>query len=886
MNRTSLTSIQRQLQLFFVLTLGFTVLIMGAVWIGYNQVLLEKEAERVLVVESDIIGAAARPAMMFNDQRMAGELLRTMQFDPDISVVRLFTYDGKILFTYTAEGDAADRGGLVAFQKSQSSAYVNGSLRLYRVVTHKGEPVGVIYLESRLNHLKESQKAGYVTVAVVMTICLILGLLLASRLQKKIAEPISSLARLMRQMGGDRDFSLRADSKTYNRESQELLAGFNLMADEIQNSFHVIKENEKRFRNIVELAPMPVVISRKSDGRILFLNDAAAQLLALDGSEEPTFPVLDFFHSPDERDTLIGKVVAQGELTGFELEAVRDNDVPFWISLSMSRINFEGEEALFSAFVDITDQKNIEKRLEEEVADRTEKLKYARDELQSTLDNMQDTYYRIATDGTVIWASSAVHTLLGYSADEVVGMPLHDIWVGGCEYAQAETALIKSDGVLTNHKVQLRCQDNRLIWAAISAHLIVDQQQVIGIEGVIRDITQQVQAEQQRQEMEAKMAHVQRLESLGVLAGGIAHDFNNILAGIMGNAELAELNIAESISPKQELKNIVVSSIRAADLCKQMLAYSGQGSLVRKPLNLSALVQDTVQLIDVSISKSVALKFDLHAYVPDILADNTQIQQVVMNLITNASEAIGESGSGEIHIKTGCLKAGRDELKSRFIEEDRPEGEYVFLEVNDSGSGMDEATMNRIFDPFFSTKFTGRGLGMSAVLGIVRSHHGTMQVESSPGKGSMFKILFPVYAASDDQGLEKVSDLAGRVSVEGMNILVVEDEEMVRNTFDRLLRKLGCRVLMASDGRQGVHCFSENRGNIDAVLLDLTMPVMGGKEALMKLRELDIEVPVIICSGYSDEKVVRQFEGMPPSAFLQKPFTLKSLYAAINQSLF
>ena len=227
MSRTSSTSIQRQLQLFFVLTLGFTVLIMGGVWISYNQVLLEKEAERVLMVESDIIGAAARPALMFNDQRLAAQLLQAMQFDRDVSVVKLFTYDGNALFTYTAEGDTAAAGRLIDYQNSESSSYANGRLHLYRVIKHKGEPVGIIYIESGLNHLKESQQAGVFTALIVMAGCLLLGLLLAYNLQKKIASPISALAGLMRQMGANHNYLLRADEAAYNSETQDLLQGFN-----------------------------------------------------------------------------------------------------------------------------------------------------------------------------------------------------------------------------------------------------------------------------------------------------------------------------------------------------------------------------------------------------------------------------------------------------------------------------------------------------------------------------------------------------------------------------------------------------------------------------------------------------------------------------------
>lgn len=894
MNRETSTSIQRQLQLFFVLTLGFTVLVMGSVWVGHHQVLLEREAERVLIVEGDIIGAAARPAMMFNDQRMASELLQLMQLDPDIAMVKLFTYDGQSLFTYVAEDDTAARAEPVHFQQLAESFFSDGRLHLYRVVKHKGEAVGVIYLESRLKHLKASQRSGYITVLMVMLGCLFLGLMLASRLQKRIAAPITSLAGLMRQMGHDRDYSLRADSPTYNRETEELLIGFNQMADEIENSFRTIKENnrdlqegEVRFRNIVDLAPMPVLISRQCDGEVLFFNAAAAQLFGFEGNSAKGLKTLDFYRHPQDRQQLLTALKQKGTIVGREIEVVSGDGIPFWISLSMSRITFESESALFSAFMDISDQKSIEKRLEEQVSERTSELKNARDELQSTLDNMLDTYYRLSSDGEVVWASSAVHALLGYSPEEVTGMPMQALWLDSGGFAQSVAVLKENGGVLMNYKVQLKHRDSQLIWCSLSAHLIIDQQgDMVGIEGVVRDISLQVKAEEQKQEMEKKMAHVQRLESLGVLAGGIAHDFNNILAGIMGNAELADMNMRDHLPADKELENIVSSTVRAADLCRQMLAYSGQGSLVRKPVNLSTLVEETVQLIDVSISKGVSLTFDLQAQLPSILADITQMQQIVMNLMTNASEAIGDKKGGKIQVVTGLLHADREALDSPFMEEKRPPGEYIFLEVSDNGCGMDEATLNRIFDPFFTTKFTGRGLGMSAMLGIVRSHEGTLQVESEPEKGARFRVLFPVSSAAvNDEHMADTTAENFKLCERVLTVLVIDDELMVRAIFEKMLRKMGCEVLLACDGEEGMQCYSEHREKIDAVLLDMTMPRMGGKEALVRLREMDIKAPVIVCSGYSNENVIPQFEQAQPEAFLQKPFSLQSLYTVLSQCL-
>ncbi|GAV21077.1 two-component system, NtrC family, sensor histidine kinase AtoS [Mariprofundus micogutta] len=896
MNRIISTSIQRQLQLFFVLTLGITVLIMGGVWISHNQVLLEEEAERVLIVQSDIIGAAARPALMFNDQRMAGELLQAMKFDPDVSVVKLFTYDGNELFTYTAEGDTAGVNQSIEFQSVPGSAYTDGRLKLFRVIEHKGSPVGVIYLESDMNHLKKSKNAGFITVIMVMVGCLVFGLLLASRLQARIASPISSLAGLMRKMGTHQDYMIRADQPVYNRETQDLLQGFNQMAEKIQQSFDTIeqnhvrlKESEERFRNIVELAPVPVIVTRPSDGHVLFYNQASARLIGVNEQGQMQLNAVDFYRHPEDRDVILEKLKKQGEFHGHELEVVGSDGESLWISLSMSMMFFEGEQVLFSAFVDITEQKSVERvlaqnnqALEQRVVERTSELQSARDELQSTLDNMIDTYYRVHADGTVNWVSASVEALLGYQASEIAGMPLESLSVDGLRFPQVTEALEQHGGAVINQRVQLKHKQGYAIWVSISAHRIDNKPgELSGVEGVVRDITLMVQAEEQKRNMEEQMAHVQRLESLGVLAGGIAHDFNNILAGIMGNAELAEINALEGESVDHELKNILTGSNRAADLCRQMLAYSGQGIFLRSEVNMTMLIEEALQLIDVSISKNISLKLDLSNALPNVNADKTQMQQIIMNLVTNAAESIGDETPGNITITTSLIQAGKSDLQSKFIDEIREPGSYVLFEVVDNGCGMNKETMDKMFDPFFTTKFTGRGLGMSAVLGIVRSHEGVIQVSSKPGRGTRFKVLLPVSNGEMIDLMDEDVEITPYRDSE-RTILLIDDEVMVRTVVDRLMKKLGCKVMLASDGVEGFEIYKQHRAEIDLVLLDMTMPKMGGKETLSRLRDLNATLPVIICSGYSNDTVSGQFDTVQPSGFLQKPFSLKLLREVLD----
>lgn len=887
MSRNASTTIQRQLQLFLTLTLTLTILIMGGVWIAYNQVLHEKEAERMLSVEGDMIGAAARPALMFNDQRMATELLSSIKFDSDISVVKLFKQDGTTLFTYVAEGDT-ETASLVKFQSHQSIQFKQGRLFLYRVVEHKGAVVGIVYLESRLEHMKDIRNSGLMTALIVMGFCLLLGLLLASRLQARIVTPIKKLAALMHQIGESRDYSLRATHPAYNRETEELLSGFNQMADEIETGFGLIetqnkqlKQSEQRLRNMIEMAPMPVLISSQGEGRILFFNAATARLFGVDAGADIASLTTAFYRHPEERRSLLQSLERDGEVIGREMEVLRTDGTSMWVSVSMCKMEFEGPQALFSAFVDISDQKNIEKVLEEQVAARTHELKLARDTLQSTLDNMLDTYYRIASDGTLAWASASIHALLGYTVTQARGRTLSSLCAEEIDYARAIDKLLQCGGRLMNHKITLKHEHGHQIWVSVSARLITNEQnETTGIEGVVRDITVQVQVEEQKLDMEKKMAHVQRLESLGVLAGGIAHDFNNILAGIMGNAELAEINLHEKHPVDQELKNIVAGSMRAADLCKQMLAYSGQGAVMRQVANLSELVGETLQLIDASISKRTELRCELQSPMPPILADKTQMQQIIMNLVTNASEAIGDHETGVICVKTGVIQAGTGDLDSPLFEEKQPEGEYVYVHVNDNGCGMHPDIQKKIFDPFFTTKFTGRGLGMSAVLGIVRSHKGTLHLDSQSESGSCFSIYFPVCQAVEIEHMPKIPQRAPSMAC---NVLVVDDEAVVRTAVKGLLGKLGCSVFLAEDGARGIEVYRQHAGEIDLVLLDMTMPKLGGVETLEALRQIQPELPVFICSGYNNEKVAGQFHQDRPNGYLHKPFSLAALRSILAQ---
>ncbi|GAV21009.1 blue-light-activated protein [Mariprofundus micogutta] len=390
----------------------------------------------------------------------------------------------------------------------------------------------------------------------------------------------------------------------------------------------------------------------------------------------------------------------------------------------------------------------------------------------------------------------------------------------------------------------------------------------------------------ERIDMQAQLEHSQRLDSLGLMAGGIAHDFNNILTSIMGSAAVADRHLLDDPeSAQQNLSRIVDSSRRAADLCNQMLAYSGKGHFVVETVDLNQALSEIIPLLESAIGKHAEISYDLYESLPMVEVDIAQIQQVIMNLIINASEAITDS-TGAITVKTGTIDADEAYLAHCFGDHPNP-GSYVYMEISDTGCGMDSDTAERIFDPFFTTKFTGRGLGMSAILGIVRGHAGAIFLDSTLNKGTTFKVLFPALeiCVVKEHPHEHVT---AEVHADGEKlgtVLVVDDEEDVRELALTILQDDGFHVLTAEHGEEAVQVYALHQDEISLVLLDLTMPRMGGIECFAELQKKNSEVKVILVSGYSEDDVLGQFEGHKLSGFIKKPFMPDELMSTVSDQL-
>ncbi len=507
-----------------------------------------------------------------------------------------------------------------------------------------------------------------------------------------------------------------------------------------------------------------------------------------------------------------------------------------------------------------------------------DELRKSEQRFRELFQNITDPVYISNQAGKIIAANRQACRELGYSREELLQLTLADVDASESVHDQfARNLEILKQGSSITFESSHRRKDGSIFPVELNVQAVdyADQPAVLG---VARNISERKQAEDERLKLEQQLLHAQKLESLGVLAGGIAHDFNNILTAIIGNADLALMRLAPGSPAADNLQRIEQAACRAADLAKQMLAYSGKGRFVVEHLDLNSLLEEMLQMLQVSISKKAELRLDLTRPLPAVEADATQLRQIIMNLVINASEALDDA-SGVIAIKTGSRECDENGLKTIWLAENLTAGRYVWLEVSDSGCGMDPETLSKIFDPFFSTKFTGRGLGMAAVLGIVRGHRGAITVDSQPGRGTTFTVLLPASGTAVELCEEK-KDTSGW-SGSG-TVLLVDDEETVRSTGSELLKELGFTVVTASDGHQALHVFKTVPG-ISFVILDLTMPHMDGEQCFRELRRLDPGLRVIMSSGYNEQEISQKFSGMAPAGFIQKPYKLSELKKVVRK---
>lgn len=540
---------------------------------------------------------------------------------------------------------------------------------------------------------------------------------------------------------------------------------------------------------------------------------------------------------------------------------------------------------LIKPFEDREIQAAIEMALYKHQAE--ERLKESEERLRLALSAADQGLYDLNAQTGEVLVSPEYALMLGYAPESF--LETHAAWCDRLhpEDREQATQLFRDciDGRCSEFRAEFRQQTSSGDWKWIlSLGRIVkwdEEGKPLRMLGTHADISERKRLEAERLDMERRLLHAQKLESLGVLAGGIAHDFNNLLMAILGYADLALLDVSPVSPARPSIQEIINASHRAADLCRQMLAYSGKGKFVIEHLQLDEVIQEMVHMLKTCISKKALLNLNLAENLPSIEGDPAQLRQVLMNLVINASEAIGDR-SGVVTISTGARQCDAEYLRETFLDDSLPEGLYVSLEVSDTGCGMDKETQARIFEPFFTTKFTGRGLGMSAVLGIVRGHRGTLKVYSEPGKGTTFRLLFPASFQQGERTPARAPESFSEWSGSG-TVLLVDDDETILGIGRMMLERLGFSVLTASDGKEGVEVYRSCAKEIALVLLDLTMPRMNGEEAFRELLRINPGVRVVLSSGYSEQEVAARFAGRGLAGFIQKPYQVERLRETLKQ---
>jgi len=472
-----------------------------------------------------------------------------------------------------------------------------------------------------------------------------------------------------------------------------------------------------------------------------------------------------------------------------------------------------------------------------------------------------------------------------YLRQELVGLHVTQISQEKPEVIE-QNILRMISGEILQHEVTNVQKDGSLRFYELREAAVTLPDGSMNVLAVSNDVTDRKRAEQAKLEMERQLLHAQKMDSLGALAGGIAHDFNNLLAVIMSNIELAILDIPTTSRVQDCLTNALLAGKRAAELTRQMLAYSGRGRFVTGEVELSKLVRDLADLLKVSISKSVRLELNLASDLPLIHADTAQVQQVLINLVTNASEAVGDK-PGVLTVTTSVRDCDASYLAETRTSHKPAAGRYVVLEVSDTGCGMDDSVRAKLFDPFFTTKFVGRGLGMSAVLGIVQGHRGAIMVSSKPKKGASISVLFPAVvkvseSATPREILPFVPSKTPAATLSG-TVLVADDETQVRSMMELLLKRMGLQVLSADDGKQAVELFRQHAPEIKFVLMDLTMPNLDGRKALAEIRQIRPEVKVVLTSGYESDDLMDRYGQDGFDAFIQKPCDLDTFKKVVHQ---
>ena len=632
-----------------------------------------------------------------------------------------------------------------------------------------------------------------------------------------------------------------------------------------------LRQAEQRFRAAFDNPALGVAIVGL-DGRFLRVN---ACLCELTGYSEQELLALTFSEVTHPDDVQVGvdrraRLLRREILScSFEKRYLRKDGGHVWLLISPALILDAEDTAVhfITQFQDLTESKRVDAARREAEA-----------RFRVYVDNAPDGLFVIDREGRYVEANSAACALVGYSREELLSLSIVDL-VPPDRRELAATALhALNEGEELQRETFLQAKNGEVVPVEVHAVALGGGQLL----ALCRDMRPRRRAEAEREALNAKLQQAQRLESLGLLAGGVAHDFNNLLVGILGNAELARRALAPEDPRRSALDGIHVAATRAAALCSQLLAYTGRGLREIGAVDLGQIARETPEVIPTSTLGKAEIVYDLAPDLPLLTADVTQIRQVVTNLLTNACEALVD-GRGGVRVSTGRCEISIEDARERGRPSDAPPGPHVYLEVADDGVGMDEATRSAMFDPFFTTKFTGRGLGLAALQGIVRSHGGCVQVVSDLGKGTCVRVMFPAGAQSTTA--EATGELGPGADAARGRLLLIDDDSAVREATRAMLEAIGHEVVAAATGGEAAAILRESAARVRGVIMDLTMPDVSGDDLFGELRRARPGIPIVIASGYSARALPEPLLTGPGVVFLQKPYSIDQLSTAVARAL-
>lgn len=686
------------------------------------------------------------------------------------------------------------------------------------------------------------------------------------------------LSRLLRTLS-------RRNAKVENlvsRRTKELVDTNELLREEIASRKKYeaeLVDSEARFRITFEEAPAGIGHASLV-GKYLRVNDRLCEITGYSREELLERHWQEITH-PDDIGNHEGEVasVLSGQSNTYSKEKryLRKDGEEIWVHLTVALVR--DEDGKPSYFISIVTDLSATRRAQEQ-------LELERNRLRTLIDGIPDSVYIKDCQGRYVLQNRADRVLLGIEhAGESTGKTVFDFDALKSHadlYFKDDMRVIETGMAVINREEPFVKPDGSEGWFMTTKLPLRDANgEITGLIGITRDVTDRKNDAQEKINILRKLQTTQKLESMGLLAGGIAHDFNNLLTGIHGHAGLLRLGSEAYPELLTHISEIEQTAQRASELCQQMLDYSGHNRHEDQRLDLNSTIKQTLPLLRHSIQKKAKLNFEPVDNLPAVTGDPTQLRQVLMNLVINASDALTGS-HGIIRVHTGVMRADKRYLESTIYDDNLPEGDYAFVEVSDNGAGMTEEVRAKIFDPFFTTKKKGRGLGLATVIGIIRSHGGAIKIHSEPNQGTIFRVLMPVCDKPVEQYPE--DEQTGWNWRSQGKVLVIDDEETVRTVSARILEALGFDPVMASNGREGMDKFRTAAADYKLVLTDYSMPVMDGVETYQRLKKMRHDIPVVLMSGYWEEKATHKF-GEDLAGFVKKPFSPEQLRDQIKEAI-